>query len=249
MAEAAVPAIKHILEHVPSPRPSASRACPLFVGIQGPQGIGKTTLTKNLVSWLSSEPYSLKTVVFSIDDLYYGHEALGEIAAAHPDNIFLQGRGLPGTHDVNLGSIVLERLKNINATNSFAQNDNQAVKIPSYDKSLHDGRGDRVPQDQWESIRGPIDVVILEGWCLGFYPISESALESRWERSREQREQTSSVSYKLEDIKILNENLKAYVRGWYSYLACFIKVSTERSNIENPVLFKGTVKHREAKRF
>lgn len=44
--------------------------------------------------------------------------------------------------------------------------------VPQYDKSLHSGRGDRAPFGRWLTTTGPVDVVILEGWMLGFTPLS-----------------------------------------------------------------------------
>lgn len=44
--------------------------------------------------------------------------------------------------------------------------------VPQYDKSLHKGRGDRAPFGRWLTATGPVDVVILEGWMLGFTPLA-----------------------------------------------------------------------------
>ncbi len=49
------------------------------------------------------------------------------------------------------------------------------AKIPLYDKSLRGGRGDRAPEDAWPTVTGPLQVVCLEGWCLGFRPVSDEA--------------------------------------------------------------------------
>ncbi|CAG8581801.1 15375_t:CDS:1, partial [Acaulospora colombiana] len=111
-------ALKHIIKHIPSPRPSEGHTSPLFVGIQGPQGIGKTTLTAQLASTLSQEPYSFRVVTFSIDDLYLGHEALKDVGRANPKNGLLQGRGQPGTHDIPLGAETLKGLSQINLRDS-----------------------------------------------------------------------------------------------------------------------------------
>ena len=45
-----------------------------------------------------------------------------------------------------------------------------AVVVPVYDKSARDGRGDRAPRTSWRRVQGPWEVVILEGWMLGFRP-------------------------------------------------------------------------------
>ena len=40
--------------------------------------------------------------------------------------------------------------------------------MPTYDKSLRAGRGDRAPDASWPVVSAPLRVVLLEGWCLGF---------------------------------------------------------------------------------
>ena len=47
--------------------------------------------------------------------------------------------------------------------------------VPLYDKSLRGGRGDRAPQSAWPVVTGPLQVVCLEGWCLGFRPLATDA--------------------------------------------------------------------------
>ena len=44
-----------------------------------------------------------------------------------------------------------------------------------YDKSLRGGRGDRAPESAWPVVTGPLQVVCLEGWCLGFRPLPTDA--------------------------------------------------------------------------
>jgi D-glycerate 3-kinase len=42
--------------------------------------------------------------------------------------------------------------------------------IPQYDKSLNQGKGDRSDPKYFKKVQGPIDLVIVEGWMLGFKP-------------------------------------------------------------------------------
>ena len=42
------------------------------------------------------------------------------------------------------------------------------VEIPRYDKSAYNGKGDRAKQSEWMKMKGPLDLVIVEGWMLGF---------------------------------------------------------------------------------
>ena len=104
------------------------------------------------------------------------------LAKEHPGNRFWQGRGLPGTHDVGLLKEVLGGLK-----------EGKQVKIPRFDKSLFGGEGDRVVEG--DVVEGQVDLVILEGWCVGF-----RAVDSGDER--------------LGEMKEVNEVLKTYHEVW-----------------------------------
>ena len=37
------------------------------------------------------------------------------------------------------------------------------------------GLGDRAPRSKWQRVTGPVDVVVLEGWCLGFRSTHDGA--------------------------------------------------------------------------
>ncbi len=139
---------------------------PLVIGLQAPQGAGKTTLVTHLLRRL--EERGLKGAGVSIDDFYLTREEQLALASANPGNPYLEHRGYPGTHDVALGVRTLRALRSLG--------DGDVVSVPVYDKSAHGGRGDRAPQSEWRDVRGPIDVVILEGWMLGFAPVAEHAL-------------------------------------------------------------------------
>jgi len=195
---------------------------PLFVALQGPQGIGKTSLTHCLQGELHSaaqregRPASFpvdvglvpsrgpKVAVLSLDDFYLPRQAMVALASASradtgslgpwdppKPNKLLNGRGLPGTHDLPLLASVLANLSRINdpvsppsLTNPDApevQNQTHGtVETPTYNKGAFSGEGDRNAESK--TISGPIDVVLLEGWCMGFYPVSDSALQRKWNR-------------------------------------------------------------------
>lgn len=51
-----------------------------------------------------------------------------------------------------------------------ALRDGRDVALPRYDKSAHGGRGDRSPDVTW--VRGRVDLVLFEGWMLGFKPVA-----------------------------------------------------------------------------
>lgn len=51
----------------------------------------------------------------------------------------------------------------------------EVVSLPVYDKSRHGGRGDRVERQHWPQVQGPVDLLILEGWMLGFRPLPQGS--------------------------------------------------------------------------
>ncbi|KIK09270.1 hypothetical protein K443DRAFT_671762 [Laccaria amethystina LaAM-08-1] len=195
---------KHILAH----RTTVPK--PLFVALQGPQGSGKSYLSGLVQQTLSASPNNLRIVVISIDDLYLPHGDLISLASSHPNNPLWQGRGQPGTHDVDLGIRVLNALKQ-----------GISVEIPRFDKSLFNGDGDRLLMDGSGAIVSQpplVDTVILEGWCVGFRPIPSVDLDRRWNGIwKEEREKLSLTEEKVGkkiDVENLNDKLKRYAPLW-----------------------------------
>jgi len=137
---------------------------PVFVGISAAQGCGKTTLTKYME--LLFEQDDLNCIVMSLDDFYLTHAEQTQLAIEQSNNPMLQYRGNAGTHDLSLM---------MNTLTALAQNDSQQtpVSIPRYNKSLHAGRGDREPQENWSPVNKHVDIVLFEGWMLGFTPVSD----------------------------------------------------------------------------
>ncbi|KAI0132250.1 D-glycerate 3-kinase [Xylariales sp. AK1849] len=144
---------------------------PFIIGLNGVQGVGKTTLVKALASTLQ-EQQGLHTIVVSIDDFYLKHDDQRALAASHPDNLLVSCRGEPGTHDMKLAKQFFDAICNAKPT-----------KIPQYDKSACSGQGDRVPESEWETVNGPghpaVQVVIFEGWCVGFKALSATEVTAK----------------------------------------------------------------------
>lgn len=138
---------------------------PFTLGVNGPQGSGKTTLTAALCERLASR--GKRAVAISVDDFYLTRAEQVALAARHPNNPYWQQRGYPGTHDVALGARILE------AVRSRAPGE---VRVPRYDKSRHAGQGDRKPESEWIAVPTPLDAIFLEGWMLGFRPVPEEEL-------------------------------------------------------------------------
>ncbi|MGV6807501.1 MAG: hypothetical protein ACWA5K_06330 [bacterium] len=131
---------------------------PLLVGINGCQGSGKSTLAAWLVEILAQD-WQCKAIDLSVDDFYLTHADRQQLAAdVHP---LLATRGVPGTHDVALMKNTLAQL----ATPG-------EVSIPRFNKA----DDDRFPPDDWPTVEAPVDVILLEGWCMGAIPQVESDL-------------------------------------------------------------------------
>lgn len=68
---------------------------PFIIGLNGVQGVGKTTLVHTLAHTLRKKE-GIKTLVVSIDDFYLKREDQIALAASHTGNKLLQVRGQPG---------------------------------------------------------------------------------------------------------------------------------------------------------
>ncbi|SEH06970.1 hypothetical protein [Candidatus Venteria ishoeyi] len=132
------------------------------IGINGAQGTGKSTLS-SFLKLILEQVYGCAVVQFSIDDLYHTHAKRQQLAReVHP---LLQTRGVPGTHDVNLGIALLETLSTATASTK--------VFIPYFDKAIDD----RAPREQWSLHQGKVDIILFEGWCVATPAQAESALK------------------------------------------------------------------------
>lgn len=131
------------------------------IGINGAQGSGKSTIS-NMMQMILGEGFGKHVQVLSIDDLYLQPEERAQLAdSIHP---LFATRGVPGTHDVQMGLELLEKLK--------AHQPGEAVHLPRFDKS----RDRRHEPGQWTPVERPLDILILEGWCVGALPQQEHEL-------------------------------------------------------------------------
>ena len=121
----------------------------LFIGVNGCQGSGKSTLTAFITHYLTKQ-YSLAVVNLSLDDFYLSRNQRQTLAKSiHP---LLVTRGVPGTHNIELLSKTLANLKAGNPT-----------LLPRFNKSTDDIE----PKNNWIDSPDVVDVVLLEGWCWG----------------------------------------------------------------------------------
>tara|TARA_B100001758_G_C18322220_1_gene563829 strand:- start:22 stop:951 length:930 start_codon:yes stop_codon:yes gene_type:complete len=124
---------------------------PLIIGLSGGQGTGKSTLSK-IISIILKKYFKFKVYNISIDDFYKTKKERELLfKTRHP---LLITRGVPGTHDINMLSNFLKKIK----TKNFKK-----FKFPSFDKSTDD----RKKKNQWHLIKYKPDILIFEGWCIG----------------------------------------------------------------------------------
>ncbi|MDR1729586.1 MAG: hypothetical protein LBR52_02880 [Prevotellaceae bacterium] len=133
-----------------------------IIGINGAQGAGKTTFG-NLLQVVLETSYGMKVVHLSIDDLYFKRSAREKLAEKiHP---LLITRGVPGTHDIALGELVLNKLCNAGAKGT--------TNIPRFNKAVDD----QYPESEWNKFTGRPDVILFDGWFMGAVEQPESDLK------------------------------------------------------------------------
>ncbi len=140
---------------IDAPDGGARTAARIF-GIGGLQGSGKSTLARQVAAF--AERRGIATAIVSIDDVYLDPDARARLARrVHP---LFATRGPPGTHDVTLACETLDALR-----------DGRDVALPRFDKA-HDRRH---PRAAWPRV-ARVELVIVEGWCLGVPPQRDDAL-------------------------------------------------------------------------
>ena len=146
--------------------------------------------------------------MLSIDDLYLTHADQVRLAQFDPSNKLIQHRGEPGTHDMSLAARLLEDLKN-----------GQETSIPSYDKSLFNGQGDRTDPSLWTPVnqkgKPKVKVILLEGWCVGFRALRDGEVQYKWASSVEQHKEgtgatTTLWQHEFSHLLFINDQLRGY---------------------------------------
>ncbi len=134
---------------------------PLLLGINGAQGTGKSTLADFLQLALEKGE-GWHVAVLSIDGFYRTKAERKQLSdAVHP---LLMTRGVPGTHDLQLLSTCIEQLRSLDSGTQLS--------LPRFDKA----EDDRAVVETWPVVTGPINLIILEGWCVGSVPQNSAAL-------------------------------------------------------------------------
>lgn len=147
------PLLDWLRDHKPAGRP-------LCLGLCGAQGTGKSSLAAALLAILQDQ-LGWRGLSLSLDDFYLGAPARQQLAEqVHP---LLQTRGVPGTH---------ERAR-LQAALQQAREAQGELVWPRFNKVADD----RSPEAQWHRQSLPVDLVILEGWCVGLPPQEEAELQ------------------------------------------------------------------------
>ena len=136
---------------------------PPLIAISGLQGTGKSTFAQTL-TLLLSEHHQLRVANLSLDDFYLTRQQRVQLAdTVHP--LFIT-RGVPGTHDISMLQSKIEQL--------IHAGDDCVTTIPVFDKALDD----RLPESDFRVVKGKVDLIFLEGWCLGAPSEHHSSVKS-----------------------------------------------------------------------
>lgn len=139
-----------------------ARRKPFLLGVNGAQGTGKSTLAAYLALTLGESGHR-NVATLSIDDFYLTKSERQQLSeTVHP---LLVTRGVPGTHDIPMLTDCLATLRDLQP--------GESCRLPRFDKAADD----RADGASWPTVPGPVDLVILEGWCVGSVAEPDASLE------------------------------------------------------------------------
>ena len=126
--------------------------------IAGSQGSGKSTLSV-LIKKFFLKFYKKNVVILSIDDFYLSSFQRKRLARKFNTDLF-ETRGVPGTHNLKL----LYKVTNNLMKKKFP------VYVPVFDKVTDNKKN-------YKRKISKVDLLILEGWCVGSKPIDMKYLK------------------------------------------------------------------------
>ena len=212
----------------------------LFLGVSGGQGSGKTMVTE-ILKIILKKFFKRQIHVNSIDDFYKTLEERNKMS--NKIHSLFKTRGVPGTHDINL----VKKFFNFIKKEKFRK-----IKLPKFEKA----RDDRLKKKYWYSVKKKPEIVILEGWCVGAKPQTNSLIRK-----------PINILEKYEDRdliwrKYVNEKLKKEYKKLFAMIDYFIFMKIPNFNMvfkwrflqENKLkkkshLKKKTMSSHEIKRF
>jgi len=181
----------------------------LILGFSGGQGSGKTTVT-GILKIILKKFFKRRIYVSSIDDFYKTLKDRNKMSyTTHP---LFKTRGVPGTHDINLVKKFFYFIKK----KKFKK-----TKLPKFDKSIDD----RLKKKYWFNIKERPEIVILEGWCVGAQPQSNSLIKK-----------PINILEKYEDQDLIwrkhvNEKLKREYKKLFAMIDCYIFMKIPNFNM------------------
>ena len=181
----------------------------LFLGFSGGQGSGKTTVAK-ILKIILKKFFKREIYVSSIDDFYKTLKDRNEMS--HTIHPLFKTRGVPGTHDISLVKKFFDFIKK----KIFKK-----FKLPKFDKSMDE----RLKKKYWSNIKKRPEIVILEGWCVGAKPQSNSIINK-----------SINVLEKYEDKHLIwrkyaNEKLKKEYKKLFAMIDHFIFMKIPNFNV------------------
>ena len=181
----------------------------LFLGFSGGQGSGKTTVAK-ILKIILKKFFKREIYVSSIDDFYKTLKDRNEMS--HTIHPLFKIRGVPGTHDISLVKKFFGFIKKKNF---------KKFKLPKFDKSMDE----RLKKKYWSNIKKRPEIVILEGWCVGAKPQSNSIINK-----------SINVLEKYEDKHLIwrkyaNEKLKKEYKKLFAMIDHFIFMKIPNFNV------------------
>ena len=181
----------------------------LFLGFSGGQGSGKTTVAK-ILKIILKKFFKREIYVSSIDDFYKTLKDRNEMS--HTIHPLFKTRGVPGTHDISLVKKFFDFIKKRNF---------KKFKLPKFGKSVDD----RLKKKHWPDIKRRPEIVILEGWCVGAKPQSNSIINK-----------SINVLEKYEDKHLIwrkyaNEKLKKEYKKLFAMIDHFIFMKIPNFNV------------------
>jgi D-glycerate 3-kinase len=87
------------------------------------------------------------------------------------------------------------------------------LKLPRYDKSACGGRGDRAHESTWTTIDEPMQLIVFEGWMLGFTPVDETVAQG-WMRAPNELLSHYGAWYRSDTFVLLEALDPSFIVSW-----------------------------------